>query len=259
MKTDLYPCLGLLLGGAGCALRQWQLATCFDEDGLPVAGTATTLLIALTVCGAVCFLLLARTRQTGARDWAGAFGTGPRPELLPGGLLYLAAGAAYVLWARQTEPASSVFQAINVVLPVVLGAFLFLAGVSVCLLSRRGAAEPLAAMAPGFCSCFWLIQIYHTNANNPVVQAFVWQLLAAVASVAAWYYLAGFSLDIGKGRTALFWSMTAVMLSLVALADDSALFIRLLLAAQVLCLTPQLTRLAAGMKPVRQKRDNRNP
>ncbi|MCD8189476.1 MAG: hypothetical protein LUD78_04530 [Clostridiales bacterium] len=246
MKKYLYPCLGLLLGGAGCALRRWQLATCFDEDGLPVPGTATNLLIALAVGAAVCFLLLARTRRTASRDWAEVFGTGPRPELLPGGLLYLAAGAAYVLWVRQSEPASSVFQAINVVLPVLLGGTLFLAGVSVCLLSRRGAAEPLAAMASGFCSCFWLIQIYHTNANNPVVQAFVWQLLAAVASVAAWYYLAGFSLDIGKGRTALFWSMTAVTFSLVALADECALFTQLLLAAQVLCLTPQLTRLAGG-------------
>ncbi|MCD8009783.1 MAG: hypothetical protein LUF34_03100 [Lachnospiraceae bacterium] len=115
-----------------------------------------------------------------------------------------------------------------------------------------GAVEPLAAMLPGFCNCFWLIQIYHANANNPVVQVFVWQLLAAVASVAAWYYLAGFSLGIGKGKTALFWSLTAVMLSLVALADDSALFTRLLLA-QVFCLTVQLTRLAAGMENAGRK------
>ncbi len=253
MKKYLYPCLGLLLGGAGCALRRWQLATCFDENGLPVSGAATNLLIALAVGGAVCFLLLAQTRRTASRDWAEVFGPGPHPELLPGGLLYLAAGAAYVLWTRQADPASSVFQAINVVLPVLLGAALFLSGVAVCLLTRQGAAEPLAAMAPGFCSCFWLIQIYHSNANDPVVQIFVWQLLAAVASVAAWYYLAGFSLGIGKGRTALFWSMTAVMLSLVALADDSALFTRLLLLAQVLCLTPQLTRLAGGMEQAGRK------
>ncbi|MCD7837595.1 MAG: hypothetical protein LUG65_01630 [Clostridiales bacterium] len=248
MRKYLYPCLALLLGGAGCALRRWQLATCFDENGLPVPGRATELLIALTVCGVVCFLLLTQTRRTAARDWLGAFGPGPRLELLPGGVLYLAAGAAYVLWTRQSEPASSVFRAINVVLPVVLGAALFLSGAAVCLLARRGAAEPLAAMAPGFCSCFWLIQIYHTNANDPVVQVFVWQLLAAVASVAAWYYLAGFSLGIGKGRTTLFWSMTAVTLSLVALADDGALFTRLLLAAQVVCLPAQLPRLAAGME-----------
>ncbi|MCD8353153.1 MAG: hypothetical protein LUC47_02405 [Clostridiales bacterium] len=253
MRNYLYPCLGLLLGGAGCALRRWQLTTCFDENGLPVAGAATSLLIALAVGGAVCFLLLSQTRRTAARDWVGAFGPGPRPGLLPGGALYLAAGAAYVLWTRQTAPASSVFQAINVVLPVVLGAFLLLSGVAVCLLARRGAAEPLAAMLPGFCSCFWLIQIYHTNANNPVVQVFVWQLLAAVASVAAWYYLAGFSLGIGKGRTALFWSLTAVMLSLVALADEGALFTRLLLLAQVFCLTVQLTRLAAGMEQAGRK------
>ncbi|MCD7858327.1 MAG: hypothetical protein LUG55_11175 [Clostridiales bacterium] len=253
MRTYLYPCLGLLLGGAGCALRRWQLTTCFNENGLPTDGTATNLLIALAVGGAVCFLLLAQTRRTAARDWVGAFGPGPRPELLPGGALYLAVGAAYVLWTGQADPASSVFQAINVVLPVLLGAALFLSGVSVCLLARLGAAEPLAAMAPGFCSCFWLIQIYHTNANNPVVQVFVWQLLAAVASVAAWYYLAGFSLGIGKGKTALFWSLTAVMLSLVALADDSALFTRLLLLAQVFCLTVQLTRLAGGMEPAGRK------
>ncbi|MCD8146493.1 MAG: hypothetical protein LUD84_04340 [Clostridiales bacterium] len=253
MRNYLYPCLGLLLGGAGCALRRWQLTTCFDENGLPVDGTATTLLIALAVAAAVCFLLLAQTRRTAVRDWASVFGLGPRPELLFGGALYLAAGAAYLLWARQTEPASSVFQAINVVLPVVLGAALFLSGVSVCLLARRGTVEPLAAMAPGFCSCFWLIEIYHTNANNPVVQVFVWQLLAAVASVAAWYYLAGFSLGIGKGRTALFWSLTAVTLCLTALADDSALFTRLLLLAQVVCLTPQLTRLAVGMEPAGRK------
>ncbi|MCD7821129.1 MAG: hypothetical protein LUG64_02840 [Clostridiales bacterium] len=253
MRTYLYPCLGLLLGGAGCALRRWQLATCFDENGLPVPGGAADLLIALTVCGLVCFLLLALTRRTETRDGVGALGPGPRPELALGGALYLAAGAAYVLWTRQADPASSVFQAINVVLPVLLGAALFCAGVGVFLMARRGAVEPLAAMVPGFCSCFWLIQIYHSNANNPVVQAFVWQMLAAVASVAAWYYLAGFSLGRGKGRSALFWSLAAVMLSFTALADEGALFTRLLLLAQVLCLTPLLTRLAGGMEKAGRK------
>ena len=59
-KEILLPAIAVVGGGAGFALRRWELATAFEPDtGLPIAGApATMALIALSVAVAAVLLAL---------------------------------------------------------------------------------------------------------------------------------------------------------------------------------------------------------
>ena len=74
-KKIVYPALAVLLGGAGFALRRWELATAFEETGLVTPGMPATLsLIALSaVAGILCALLGWRRRGVDYGDYDTAF------------------------------------------------------------------------------------------------------------------------------------------------------------------------------------------
>lgn len=59
-KEILLPAIAVVGGGAGFALRRWELATAFEADtGLPISGApATMALIALSVVVAAVLLIL---------------------------------------------------------------------------------------------------------------------------------------------------------------------------------------------------------
>lgn len=258
MKKYYYSGGALALGILGFFVRRWQLDTCFDASRLPVPGPATGLLIGLTMAEAALFLALALPLH-GKKDWPGAFGPAPCHWIKLAAICYLLAGAAFFINQTMVQAPSAVFQIANILLPIMLAGGIFLAAVGLWFLSRGGKTKPLAAMAPGFCSCFWLVNAFHTHANDPVVLGFIWTLLAIVASVLAWYETAGFSLGKGHSQPALFWSLMTVALCLTALADGDAWYIRLLLAAQVLSFTVQSARLVDRMEAGRPEPEGEPP
>lgn len=247
MKKYLYPGTAVLLGAAGAGLRRWQLHVCFEEDGLPVPGLATDLLMALSIGAAALFLLLVFPLKSQKKGWDAAFGTDRCDWLKLSSLGYLLAGIAFLIWRKEAQDPSAVFQFANLALPVMLGSFLFASALAAWLLSQGGKVEPLAAMIPGFCSCFWLVNIYHIHANDPVYLDFAWYLLAGGASVMAWYEMAGFALKQGKIRLTLYWSMLAVTLSMICWADQTEIYTWLMMVTQALFFTVQNVRLMSRL------------
>lgn len=247
IKKQYYPGLAVVLGALGFFLRRWQLSSCFDEKDLPIPGLAVPLLAALTVGSALLFLVLVFPFK-GEKSWTGALGEAPLPLLKLGALGCLLAAASYIAEHGLKDFSSSVFQYTNVLLPVLLLLGAFGAAIGCWHLSNSGHPQPAIAMLPGFCSCFWVVNAYHTYANDPVVLDFAWFLLAVAASTLAWYEIAAFPLDRGCSRRALFFSLMAIMLCLSCLADSELSYDRILLIVQVICFVALSARMAGHME-----------
>lgn len=247
IKKQYYPGLAVVLGLLGFLLRRWQLSSCFDEKDLPIPGLAVPLLAALTAGSALLFLVLVFPLK-GEKSWNGAFGQAPFPLLKLGALGCLLAGGSYVIQHGIQDFGSSVFQYTNVLLPILLLLGTLGAAIGCWHLSNGGKIQPAITMLPGFCSCFWMVNSYHTHANDPVVLDFAWFLLAVALISLAWYKIAAFSLGRGQGRAALFSSLMSIMLALTSLADSALHYDQILLAVQVICLAALSVRMAGRME-----------
>ena len=92
----------------------------------------------------------------------------------------------------------------------------------------------LAPLIPGFTSCVWLVLTYHSNASNPSVMSFAWQVFAVSSAALAWYFTASFAFQFPRPQAATWFSLLTVMLCLIALADSVELYQKVLLAATAL-------------------------
>ena len=92
----------------------------------------------------------------------------------------------------------------------------------------------LAPLIPGFMSCVWLVLTYHSNASNPSVMSFAWQVFAVSSAALAWYFTASFAFQFPRPQAATWFSLLTVMLSVIALADSVELYQKVLLAATAL-------------------------
>lgn len=247
MRKYYYPGGAVLLGAIGFCVRRWQLATCFESNRLPIPGLATNVLIGLTVAAAALFLAMVIPLH-GQKNWSAVFGQAPCHWLKLTAGCYLLSGVTFLRSQTMMQTPSAVFQIANILLPFMLVCGTFLSAMGLWFLSRGGKVPPLAVMAPGFCGCFWLVNTYHNHANDPVVIGFAWTVLAIIASILAWYEMAGFSLGKGHSRLTLFWSLMTITLTITALADGGAWYILLLLAAQAISFTVQSVRLVDKME-----------
>lgn len=242
--TKLFPFFALLLGIIGLFLRRWQLTSCFDEQGLPIAGTAAALLTALTAAGILFFLLAVRSLSP-KNSWNDSFGSQPMPFLLLPALGALASGFFYLQSYHQEIRHTTAFAFAGKILPVLMVAGSIMAAAGLAAMARGGKPEPLLVMLPGFGSCFWMVNAYHSHASNPVVPRFAWFLLAVVFTAFAWYDMAGFAMERGKLRRAVFFALTSVFLCLISIAGGESLSDQVMLASQAAALTLISFRLTA--------------
>lgn len=239
MKKVLYPLLALIFGAAGYILRARQLAEATDPDTglIPLAHPATYALIGLTLVAALVLAILSLTVANEAQNWysafhseillprllsyAGALGFGVSTVLI-GYLLYLS-GLPYSL---SEMPFQSLFGLLMI--------FACLAAFFITARNGDSGNTSLAPLFPGFTCCVWLVLTYHSNASNPSVLAFVWQLLAVISACMAWYYTAGFAFQHPHPRRTAFFSLMTVTLCVTAIADHCELYQQALLAATAL-------------------------
>lgn len=239
MKKALYPFLALVFGVAGYILRARQLTEAVDPDTglLLLHHPATYALIGLTAGAALVLLILCLSVANEAQNWyaafhadtllpqlfsyAGALGFGIS-TLLIGYLLYVS-GLPQSLLAM---PFQSFF-----------GLLMLFACISAFFITVRNGDSgntSLAPLFPGFTCCVWLVLTYHSNASNPAVLTFVWQLLAVICACLAWYYTAGFAFQHPHPRRTAFFSLMTVTLCVTAIADRTELYQQVLLAATAL-------------------------
>lgn len=234
-KHLLAPTVAVAGGVVGFALRKWQLATAFEPDtGLPIPGApAALVLMALTAAVALALILLCRG-CTNDRPFDEAFAAQGNTVYLTAcvlaAFLLLASAAAEVIilpTSFQTARATGTWLAM--VLPP-LRAATCVVGFFCALVTAKGlyraegkGKESLPLLGLCFLFCVWLISDYQRRAADPVLQNYVYGVLAIVAALLGLYYMAGFSFQTGQPRRTAVAALLGTYLSLVALADRHAL------------------------------------
>ncbi len=239
MKKILYPFLALLLGAAGYLLRTRQLATAIaPETGLPVFNHPLTYAaIGLTVGSALLLLILSLFVDNEAQNWYAAFHAAtPLPRLFSFlAALGFAVSTAFVFQSLLTsgfpknllaQPFLSFFGLLMI--------FGCLATFILTLHNGDNGICSLATLLPGFTCCVWLVLTYHSNASNPAVLSFVWQLLAVISACMAWYHMASFAFQNPHPRRTTFFCLMTMVLCITALADRAELYQQVLLASTAL-------------------------
>ena len=268
-KEILLPGLAVAGGGLGFAVRRWELATAFEplEAGfrLHIPGSpATYALICLSAVMLLAFLLLSRGKH---RPFAGGYGAAFAAK---GNTVYITAAvlSAFLLLASaalnflglpaayQTARAMASSTHINPffsVLPRALLGIMSAAAFFCVLFTARGNyrgtgkgkySGPL--LAPAYACCIWLIAAYQVRAGDPVTLDYIYELLAIIASLLAFYFIAGFSFEKAKTTRACLFSGLGVYFSLVTLADGHALYLTALYVFTALYLTVSLVVLLSN-------------
>ena len=256
MKSISFPIAALLCGGVGFLLHRWQLATSFDDQGLPLYGLPTMALI-VGVVALVDFLAVLALRSRWDKQDLSAVLSQASPTakiaLRLTAIPYLAAALMLVLHLQnQGYTSSSVLEAANIVLPILLVFCSLLCALCVLFLpdwTGKGLVA-LTPAVPCLTACLWLIHSYHSHANDPVLLHYVWLVLAAMASMLAWRYTCSLAFSKPRSTWALLWSMVTVALCLTAMADPAAGYHLPFLLAQVWWFTWQTWLIAQRCLPL---------
>lgn len=75
-------------------------------------------------------------------------------------------------------------------------------------------------LAPVLFSCVWLVCCYKNNAENPVIWAFLVEILAVAVTVMAWYELAAYFYNRANPFAALFFVQGAAFMDIATLSDE---------------------------------------
>ena len=223
-KEIILPVVAVVCGGAGFALRRWELATAFEAGtGLPIPGAPAALALAgFSVLTAAALALLCRGNYPAFSGYGPAFRA-------RGNTLYAMAGilAAFLLLGggalMLTGP---VLGGELVYTRLITGALAVAAGLCAAVTVRdnyRGAQVPkysFRLLMPAYAFCVWLIAAYQVRAGDPVQLDYVYELFAIIAGLLGLYFIAGFSFDKGRCVPAVFFSLLGVYFSLTTLADE---------------------------------------
>lgn len=240
MQKKWFPlALAVLGGGVGFALRKWQLETGFEPDtGLALPGApAAVAAVGFSLLMMLLFFLLTRKEEK-RLSWQVAFAAGKQNTLavtaliLSAMLLLASAGAEVVTRSVNGlvsyEGETALARAASAVLPPLR--IVLCAGALPCvflwartIFRGQDGAECLPVLEPCVLYCVWLISTYQLRAADPVVQDYLYEVLAIVTSLLGIYFVAGHSFNNGKPRLALLFCFAGTYFSLMTLADRHAL------------------------------------
>lgn len=131
-------------------------------------------------------LILSLTVASEAQNWYAAFhADSPLPRLLS----YIGAlgfGATTLLVLYLLTLSGLPYSLLELPFQSFFGLLMIFACAAAFFLTGRNGdsgSTSLAPVIPGFTCCVWLVLTYHSNASNPSVMAFLWQLLAVIAAL----------------------------------------------------------------------------
>ena len=198
---------------AGFLLRRWQLHSAFDEAGLVIRGSASSWVLGI-VCAvlvvALAFLSRRLPRKSGYEE---SFSSG-MPEMLISVIaaVLLLAGSALELLHGTTGKLALVVH--------FLGVCSALCILVTAMQRYRGVVPPVAVhILPCLYLVIKLIADFKQWSVDPAVLDYCFELFAAIAAMCAIYHLGGFCFDKGGRRISVFWCLSCLVFSVVALAD----------------------------------------
>ena len=236
MKRIYYPLLALVLGVIGFFLRTQLLSVALSPStGMPILHHPYSYaLIALTILGTLLLFFLSFFVANEAQDWYSAYHAAPLLQ----GLEFLSAaaflvGTGMIFYTLFLTYLSNGGGNLLAVLFQTQPFLLFLGILTLCataaiffMVLRNGdsGSWSLAPLIPGFMSCVWLVLTYHSNASNPSIISFAWQVFAVSSAALAWYFTASFAFQFPRPQAATWFSLLTVMLCLIALAESVELY-----------------------------------
>lgn len=255
-KDVVLPALALAGGGAGAAVRYWQINTSLVRETMlfRMDTPATMALLALLAGLAVLFFVLTRggREMTGYPESFYCPSAGYMTLMAAGGFLMFGAAALGLLEGMeqlriwQSARAMKLPGAVNLPAMLLLTAVLSAAGgLGVLLLGKgnyRGglvSAYPLLAVLPAYAVLPWVVWLYQENSRQPQPMFYVFTLLAAVCALLGLYFAACFAFQRPSVKLCLFFSLMGIVLLLTSLADRPSLFQIAISSAVVLMLLAQ--------------------
>lgn len=238
MKHKLFlPLFVLAAGVLGAWLRAWNMGTGYElGTGLPIGGNVyfTALLALSGVFAVFVFFFAARYRQFKGHTFERAFRCiFPAYKVLSavsGGIMILA--GVYGAYSTVNNMRSDYIQTITPVFPaVILCGLTILTGVSIIVLTSAQSkfeiseGSAMCSLVPLFWACFDLFMTYRENGANPVLAAYAFELLAAIAIMYAFYAMASFLYSKGNPPRFLISASLAVYLIIVSVGGGLLSFL----------------------------------
>ncbi len=259
MRKDVFlPVLALAGGGAGFALRFWQLATALDEQTMLFrSGAPSTLaLTALLVVLAAVFLLMCRGGAVPA-DYSQGFycpSSGYMTLMAAGGFLMFAAAALgcleslsqFRLWQAGIVPTPPLMLMLTAVMALSAGLAALMLGKG-NYRATLSSSHPVLATLPAYTLLPWIVALYQIHSRQPETWFFALTLLSVICGELGFYYAACFAFGRPRPKACLFTSLMAVVLLLTALADRPGFFHAVMSLACVLLLLAQSFALLRSM------------
>lgn len=231
LRVILPPLIVILCGGAGQALRAWELSSAFDVNGLAIPNApATLILIALTLVVAGVTGLLCPVRMISPpEDSELAFSARGNQAYFVICALSALTQLAAALYGLYSELMSTAANGLSFFL------WLMCIPCAFCVLITgwrhyRGRYPKLSVpmLAPAYTCCVWLLSAYQGWASEPVTLIFLYQLFSIICTALAVYFFAGFSFGKGSLWCSLFFSLMGIYFNFVTLSDSHSVPTQLL-------------------------------
>ena len=234
-KDIILPGAAAAVGALGFGLRRWHLASGFEPDtGLAIPGAPAVVALAVCAAALAALVFLAVLGNRERRSWSRAFrGARDCPVymtamVLAAFLLLLSAGVEVLAYPGAYQAARSAenwgLRTAGMVLSP-LRILLCLGGCPCTLLWARnlyrggkGGRESLPLLELCLLYCVWLVSNYQNCAANPVVEDYIWEVLAICLSLLGLYYVASYSfLKEGRPRRTVLACLMGTFFSLTAM------------------------------------------
>ena len=236
LNVILPALLTLAGGGGGWLLRRWELASAFDADALPISGApASVCLILLSVCLALVLTVVCLRPQPVQKDLGPGICAGKNWAYL----VFCALAAAHLLIAGLRGLKDELLWGAPRILHLLLWALCiisFFCVLSAALTGFRGKRRKYNALllAPAYTFCVWLVVVYQQRSAEPVVLVYVYELLAIICALIAFYFAAGLSFGNPRPRFYVLFALLSIYFGMVTLADNHDLSAQLLLCFSLL-------------------------
>ena len=255
-KTIFLPALALVGGLTGFGLRRWELSAAFDANGLAIPwAPATVALVALSLLMAAAFILLCRNPRNESRQYGDAFAADGR-----WGYLVLSGVASAMLllagvFGMRSELSGGSPGLLRMLLWV-LCLVSFVCVIFTVLANFRGEdlRSSMMLLAPAYTFCVWLVTAYQKRAADPVVLDYMYELLAIICTLLAFYFIAGFSFSRGQVWSSALFCLLSVYFGIVTLADGHEIEQRLLVLFSILYQLATVSVLLYNVFAIKPKR-----
>ena len=218
-KYKILPFIAVICGIAGSILRHLQLETGFDDQGLAINGNFYSIvLVILSLLLAASFVLLMAKCKFSMAEENGISNHSDSAAFISmafslAGALCLIAGALISIM-KYSRGLLGQLEGLIYPATLLITAFCVLVFSMSAYKGKDLGKSGTAAVLPIFFTCFWLVIYYRSNAANPVLYDYIYQLMAIIFGALAMFYHVGTLFGRSRPKRSLFCQCMCVFFCL---------------------------------------------